>query len=39
MKICEKRKVYFLVHKIKTEKRTNNWIFSTKKCTGCLHSA
>jgi len=31
MKMCEKGKPYFLVHKIKTEKRINNWISSTKK--------
>jgi len=31
VRICEKYKVYFLLHRIKTEKRTNNWISSTKK--------
>jgi len=30
MKICEKWKIYFLVHTFKKEKRTNNWISSTK---------
>jgi hypothetical protein len=29
-KICENDRVYFLVNIIKTEKRTNNWISSTK---------
>jgi hypothetical protein len=33
MNICQQEMVYFLLPKIKTEKRTNNSISYTRKCT------